>query len=444
MSATLRLRPARLAIGLGNPAAEAALLPLLAAADDLEVAARCLGAEELLAAARDPAIDAVLVSLDLHRLTSELLAELANDRPSLVVLAPVGAPPDLPGLVVPAEAEPAEVLQALRLAVGGPVVSVAAARGPASREEPPPAPGSEVDDTRVSGLVAVAGPPGAPGRTTVALGVAAGLGTIAPTVLVEADATAPSVAAYLDLDPSRNAFMLAHADPVTPQDWEETLAQELQPLDRARSPHAVVLCGVPKPEMRGALRPAFVAQLLDELGRRYRYVVVDLGPDPLGTERSLGVPTLDRAEAILVVTGAELVGLHRARGLLATLRARPGPDRLALVVNRHDPKRHHARREIEWALETPAAAMIPYDWGGVQRAAAAQRPVVLEGRGGAAQALLELAGRVHGRRLRLPPDPERPARWAWAARRPGWPKRRPRPAPAPASAPAPERASDGR
>jgi hypothetical protein len=80
MSTTLRLRPARLAIGLGNPAAEAALLPLLSAVDDLEVAARCLGAEELLVAAREPAIDAVLVSLDLHRLTSELLRSASPSR----------------------------------------------------------------------------------------------------------------------------------------------------------------------------------------------------------------------------------------------------------------------------------------------------------------------------------------------------------------------------
>jgi Mrp family chromosome partitioning ATPase len=439
MSPPLRLGPARLAVGLGSPAAEAALLPLLAAADDLEVAARCLGAEDLLAAAREPAIDAVLVGLDLHRLSPELLAELASGRWSLVVLAPLGAPPDLPGLVVPAEAEPAEVLQALRLAVGGPPAPAAAvARGPGSRDEPPPGPAPEADGTVVSGLVAVAGPPGAPGRTTVALGVAAGLGTIAPTVLVEADATAPSVAAYLDLDPSRNAFMLAHAEPATPRDWEEILAQELQPLDRARSPHAVVLCGVPKPEMRAALRPAFVARLLEELGRRYRYVVVDLGPDPLGAERSVGVPTLDRAEAILVVVAAELVGLHRARGLLGPLRARPAPERLALVVNRHDPKRHHAWQEIEWALGAPAGAVIPYDWGAVQRAAAAQRPVVFEGRGPAAQALLELAGRIYGRRLRLPPDPERPGRWAWASRRAGWLRR------SPATAPVREGVADGR
>ena len=145
--------------------------------------------------------------------------------------------------------------------------------------------------------------------------------------------------------------------------------------------------------MRAALRPAFVGRLLEELSRRYRYVVVDLGPDPLGAERVVGAPTLDRAEAVLVVVAAELVGLHRARGLLGPLRKRPGPERLALVVNRHDPRRHHPRQEIEWALETPAAAVIPYDWAAVQRAAAAPRPVVLEGRGPAAAAQLGISTR---------------------------------------------------
>ncbi|MDQ3702234.1 MAG: hypothetical protein M3442_15135, partial [Chloroflexota bacterium] len=259
--------------------------------------------------------------------------------------------------------------------------------------------------------IAIAGGPGSPGCTTVAINLAAALGTVAPTVCVDTS-HAPSVAAYLDADPTRNLYMLAHADPGTPREWDRALEQELQPMDK-RSPHGLVLAGVPKLEMWGGVTGDFTTRLLAELRQRYRYVVVDAGSQPAGAEQGVWGAALSESDQALFVVAADLVGVWRARTALGHLLGRERPFGgsglpslgVALVVNRHDRRRHHRRSEVEWALGLPAAAVVPFDHGGTERAIAAQRPAVLNGRSRAGQALLELAGRVGGGRVVLPPEP---------------------------------------
>lgn len=219
--------------------------------------------------------------------------------------------------------------------------------------------------------------------------------------------------------------MLAHADPRTPRDWDRALADETQPLD-PRSPHGVVLCGVPKPEMRTGVSASFFERLLDELETRYRFVVLDLGADLLGTDADLHRLAVVRSRHVLVVAAADLVGLWHARAALGALTGalRIDPARLALVINRHDRRYHQRRGEIEWALGQPIVAVIPHDHGAVQRALQRQRPVVLDRRSQAGRALLDLAERVHGERLALPPEPSsghRPPWLGWLPRlHPGW------------------------
>ena len=255
-------------------------------------------------------------------------------------------------------------------------------------------------------VIAVASGHGSPGRSTVALSLAAVLGAAASTVVVDADTSGPSLAAMLDADPTRNLAMVAHAAPQTQAEWSRTIESELQPID-GRSPHGRVLCGVPKPEMRGAVPPDAFARLVGELGRRFRYVVLDVGADLLGDGAALHRQAVAGAEQILLVTTGDVVGLlHAQRALslihahIPELAARPGA--VALVVNRHDPKFHHARAEIEWALQAPVAAVMPHDHRNAQAALAAQRPLTLAGNGRAAAALIDLAGRLHAGRIKLP------------------------------------------
>ncbi len=255
-------------------------------------------------------------------------------------------------------------------------------------------------------VIAVGGGQGSPGRTTIALNLAVALGAVAPTVLVDLDLVAPAIASYLGADPTRNVYMLAHGQPESPRGWERALEQELQPL-ASRSPHGRVLCGVPKPEMRGGLSAHFMGRLLAELRQRYQYVVLDLGAFSQLPETTLCGPLLQEAGQVLLVAAADVVGLSHARTALAAYRGYPGAalQQVALVVNRHDRRYHYGRSEIEWALGAGAAAVVPFDHSGVERAVAAQRPLVLDRRSRAARALMELADRLHGGSVLLPPEP---------------------------------------
>jgi len=399
---------ARLVVGIGDPERERRLLPGLAEAADLRIVERCLSADQLLETIAAGRADAALVAFDLHRLGSSALADLdASGIPRVLLVADLEAPrwQTVRGVVLSIDADVELVRRAIDAALHGesivaqPAATAEASTDQAAAEMAPRTPAS-------LGLIAVGSGPGSPGRTTIALNLATALGAVQPTVLVDADMSGPSLAAQLDADPTRNIYMVAHAEPDAPWEWDRAIDSEVQPLDRTRAPYADVLCGVPKPDMRGRMTRRFIERLLDALQRHYRYVIVDTGSELLGPEGAVHRATLALSQQVLLVCSSDLVGLWRARTTLGLLQThlQIGTDRVALVVNRHDPRFHHARPEIEWALGAATACVVPYDNVGLQKALAAQRPVVL-GRGPAARALLDLAERVHGGKLLLPPEP---------------------------------------
>lgn len=416
----------RLAVGLGDAEREQALLPALSEAGNFVIVERCLAADQMLECIRQDCADVVLLAFDLHRLTSSVLAELKRSRVPLVILVPdPNQEPWVawPGVVVSLASDP-ETLQ-LSLA--------AAIRG--ERPKPPRLPDetdtqpilpTEIDGSQRAELsvIALASGHGSPGRTTLAMNLAAALGAVAPTILVDADISGPSIAAHLDANPTRNLYMLAHTEPETPREWDHALEQETQPL-ASRSPNALVLCGIPKPEMRTRISVSFFDRLVAELRRRYRYVILDVGADLMGPEATVHRAALGMAQHVLLVASADLVGLWHGRSALDLLQNHLSltSDHLALVINRHDRRYHHSRTEIEWALGVPTAAVIPYDYRPVQQSLAAQRPLIFHGKSRAGRAILGLADRVHGGHILLPSDP---VRRAWL-RLPDWiPARRPR------------------
>ncbi|HVC34741.1 MAG TPA: hypothetical protein VNL16_14620 [Chloroflexota bacterium] len=397
--------PLRLLVGLGDPEREQTLLPALSASREFMVVERCLAAEQLVVAAQCNGVDVALVAFDLHRLTVETLTELAQTGIPLVVLAPGHEPTwqNGPGVTIPLDADVATVEQALHGALRGERPRVPR---PPSRPTSRDITTDELPASETMGVIAVASGHGSPGRTMLALNLAVALGAVAPTILVDADVAGPSLAAYLDADPTRNLYMLAHAEPARSGEWERALAQEVQPLG-ARSPQGVVLGGIPKPEMRTGVSARFFKRLIAELRSRYRYVILDVGADLLGDDMALHRTALGLADQLLFVASADLVGVWHARTGLGLLKRQLGvaPERVALVLNRYDRRFHHARSEIEWALATPAAAVIPDERPAVERAILAQRPLVLESRGRVTRAILDLAERVAGDRILLPPEP---------------------------------------
>lgn len=399
----------RVAVGLGDSERERDLLPSLVETGELTLVQRCLSADQVLECVRRERVDACLLAEGLHRLTPYVLAELTRARLPLVLLA---HHPDEPRwrrascLILPLDADSTTVHQSLLVAIRG------------ERQVPPTktlehiggSPDDSATDTASPALavIAIASGPGSPGRTTVALNLAAGLGMVAPTVLVDVDLAGPSVAAHIDADPTRNLYMLAHAEPESADEWMHAIEQEAQPLD-ADCVHGSVICGSPKLELRTGITTRFVERLVRELRERYRFVILDVGADLLSREPAPHRAALQVADQVLLVAAADVVGLWRARTGLGLLHGQLGigRERIALVVNRHDRRFHHGRSEIDWALGLATAAVIPIDQVATQRALAAQRPLILSGHGTAARSLLDLAERVLGGEIRLPDDQRR-------------------------------------
>jgi len=121
------------------------------------------------------------------------------------------------------------------------------------------------------------------------------------------------------------------------------------------------------------------------------------------------------AQQVLLVTSADLLGLHSARMALELWQTHIGlaPERLALVINKDDRRYHYGRADIAWSLQAPVAGIVPYDYHHTQRALAAQRPLLLERSSRAAGALLDLATRLHAGTIVLPEDaqPAQSSHW---------------------------------
>ena len=172
------------------------------------VVRRCVDVSELLAVAATGTGQAALLSAELRRLDGDAVARLEAAGVAVVGLVDPGderAADRLRQLgvrrVLPADAEPEAIARALREAVAG---VPAPGRDVADPRAALPALGTSVEpEERPAGrgrVVAVWGPTGAPGRTTVAVGVAdeaARLGV--STLLVDADVYGGVIAQMLGL-----------------------------------------------------------------------------------------------------------------------------------------------------------------------------------------------------------------------------------------------------
>ena len=401
----------RLLVGLGNAERERRLLPGLLESGQLVVAERCLAADQLLDALRERRGDAAIIALDLHRLNIALLAAMHATGVPLIGLAAGGgavATADVWAALLPADADAAQLAAAIQAAVRG--ERLEPALEPAEAELPV-APESPVDDI-APGVIAVVSGKGSPGCTTVAVNLAAALGAVAPTLLVDLDLTGPSVCAVLGLDPTRNLFMLAHAEPRSAREWTRALEQESQPLGRGSS-QGLVLTGIPKPTMRAAISLPFLQRLLPELRQRYRYVVLDIGSLGAGADDAGHAWLAAAAGQLLFVTAPNVLGVWHAKSALAHV-PELEHQAVALVINQHDRRTHHTRADIEWALGRQAAAVVPYDHRAIEKALSAQQPVIFDRHSRAGKVLLDLAERLNGGYILLPNE--------GASKTPGWVK----------------------
>ncbi|MHA7153652.1 AAA family ATPase [Arthrobacter sp. TMN-50] len=235
-------------------------------------------------------------------------------------------------------------------------------------------------------ITAVWGPAGSPGRTTVAVNLAAELAAHGRSVLlIDADTYGASVAAFLGLlDESAG---LAHACRLADQG-----SLDLGGLHRAIALVAVrgsrlgVLTGVTRADRWTELRPAALTQVLELSRQLVDVTIVDCG-FCLETDEELSFDTvaprrnaatlccLDVADTVFAVGGADAVGLPRLIRGLADLKAAVPAATPRVVLNKvragavgRGPERQLREAWDRFGPSQPVEGFLPADFTAVDSA----------------------------------------------------------------------------
>jgi MinD-like ATPase involved in chromosome partitioning or flagellar assembly len=345
----------------------------------VSVVRRCVDVSELLAVAATGTGQAALLSAELRRLDADAVARLEASGVAVVGLVEPGDDAAAARLrqlgvhqVLPADASPEEIARALRAAVAGSFPSGHRDIGDPRSALPALGVPDEPEERPAGGgrVVAVWGPTGAPGRTTVAVGIAdeaARLGV--STLLVDADVYGGVVAQVLGLlDESPGLAGAAR------QAGAGTLdAATLVRLAWSVRPQLRVLTGLARADRWPEVRPRAVATVLEEARRLAALTVVDcafsveddeeLSFDTAAPRRNgATLAVLESADTVLCVSGADPVALQRSiRGLDQLREVLPDVEPV-LVVNqvRRGPVPGDPRREIADSLERFAGREVRF------------------------------------------------------------------------------------
>jgi Flp pilus assembly CpaE family ATPase len=374
------------------------------------VVRRCVDVNELLAVAATGTGQAALLSAELRRLDGDAVARLEAAGVAVVGLVEPGderAADRLRQLgvhrVLPADAEPEAIAGALREAVAGvpapgrdvadPRAALPALGAPVAPEERPTGRGR---------VVAVWGPTGAPGRTTVAVGLADEASRLGvSTLLVDADVYGGVIAQMLGLlDESpglAGAARLAGSGTLD--------GPGLVRLAWSVRPHLRVLTGLARADRWPELRPRAVSAVLDEARHLAEVTVVDcsfnleddeeLSFDTAAPRRNgATLAVLETADTVLCVSGADPVALQRSIRALGELREVLPEVEPVLVVNqvRRGPVSGDPRHEISTSLARftgrEARFFLPADRRATDAALAAGRTLSEVAAGSALRAAL--------------------------------------------------------
>ena len=226
----------------------------------------------------------------------------------------------------------------------GPRQSPRRDREPAAMDMPEPAfPDvmSRADDEPDGRIVLVWGPHGAPGRSTVSASLAHGLAACGGAILVDADVEAPSLVQLLGMPEDSSALAGAARLATHGRLDAESFRRVLAPV----GDELFLLGGLGRSGRWRELPPASMTEVWAQCRRAVAWTVVDVagGPadddvDDFTLEPGRGAVTADlvsHADVILVVGGADPVGVRRLLQLLDEMGASMNPaGRVEVVINR--------------------------------------------------------------------------------------------------------------
>lgn len=371
---------------------ESRALAVLKSAPDVVVLKRCVDVEDLLATVTAGQAEVAVVALDAPGLDAAAVEHLVRHRVRTVavVAGDPGASLD------------AARARAARWGITTQLAETELDRLPELLQAPVPAgpgeaeavdtPEPDLEDDGAEGtIVVVWGPRGSPGRTTVAVGIAAEVAARGPSVLlIDADPYGGAVAQHLGvLD--ETSGLLAATRLATAGD----LARGFAGVQRSVGAGLRVLTGLPRPDRWSEVRPTALEDVI--LAARGSHtadlVVVDTGfgldaePAPeLGSRPGrdvLTVTALQLADRVVVVGTPDPVGLARLASGLADLRELFPDQAVDVVINRHRASLGWSTAEIGELVATFAAGQqplfLPADQVAVDRAAASGRTLVESG-----------------------------------------------------------------
>lgn len=366
-----------LVLAAGEPWESPALVDL-EAHPGLVVLKRCVDVDDLLASVTSGQADVAVLALDAPGLDPAAVAHLRRHAVRPVAVTTRRAD-DLDvreqahqlGITAVVGSGDLASLPEVASAVDEPETRVRAAEVGPVPAGPEPVAGGE------GRLVAVWGPAGAPGRTTVATHLASevarrGVGV----VLADLDPYGGSVAQHLAILDEVSGLLSASRLAASGQ-----LDDRFASVGRRVGDHLTVVTGLPRADRWREVRPAQVDRLLDG-ARTLGHVVVDTGfcvEDDGGSDlggrpgrNSMTLAALEHADEVVVVGAADPVGLTRlARGLV-DLRDLVGPTPVRVVVNRMRPSIGWSEKEIAGMVEgfsrVTGLHFLPEDRPGVDRA----------------------------------------------------------------------------
>jgi MinD-like ATPase involved in chromosome partitioning or flagellar assembly len=355
----------------GGASWEAAVLQALGEAG-IVVTKRCVDVPDLMASASSGGAAVAVVAGEVPHLDAEAVMHLLGyDVRTLGVTTDPALADRLArvGVVESTGPDPVDVVSAVQRVAAREVVADPEPVG--LQPGGPPAHGR-------GRVLAVWGPCGAPGRTTVAVGLADGLAAAGHHVrLVDADPYGGTVAQHLGvLDELSGLLAVARMANLGTLD-DAALVRSCRRVGERLD----LLTGLPRADRRVEVRPGVLGSVLDRAAALGE-VVVDCGfglEDPeiqLSRDR-MTLDALDAADEVVAVGSAEPSGLTRlARGLVELRDVAPGLP-VRVVVNRMRPTLAWSERDIVGMVEGYARPVgvhfLPEDRPAVDRALVAGR-----------------------------------------------------------------------
>ena len=348
---------------------ETAALRALTGRRDLVVLKRCVDVDDLLATATSGQADTAVVAIEAPGLDLAAVDHLRAH--GLRTVAVVG---DEPGRVRASRI-------GVRAAVSG-ADELPGAIASDDEPEPPPSLPATRQVARTRGrVIAVWGPAGAPGRTTLATALAAAVGSRSRTTLVDVDPYGGTVAQALGVLDEVSGLLAAARLAAGGM-----LEERFSTVQRALDERLTVVTGLPRPDRWTEVRPGTI-ELLAGIARAHGHVVLDTGfsldeDDVSGRpgRHQLTLAALEAADEVVVVGTADPVGLSRLARALVELRERHPVTAMRVVVNRMRPTIGWTERDVSQMLADFARPVglhfLPEDRPTVDRALVAGRTLL--------------------------------------------------------------------